>query len=78
MSSYSSYKDLLKRKKEVKLQRTYLWHEISALHQIDEKKGTSYWVQRILTIDPSTAIQTWKLAVRIGSFFSRSSKKTEQ
>ncbi|NBC24008.1 MAG: hypothetical protein GVX78_00140 [Bacteroidetes bacterium] len=72
MRSYSSYKELVRKRKEIQLQKEFLWNEISQLHRSKKHPGNSFWVQKLLSIDPTVVIQGWKLAVKVGRVFKRS------
>ncbi|GEM_PF-1202240 len=76
MKNISSYEDLVRRKKEIQLQKAFLWDEIAHLHQSSEEGGSSYWVQRLLTVDPAVIIQTWNIAVKLGNYFRKSTRKS--
>ncbi len=75
MKGISSYKNLVRRKKEIQLQKTFLWEEIAHLHEHDEERGTSYWVQRLLTIDPAVLIRSWEILVKVSKYFSKSKEQ---
>ncbi|HKK63212.1 MAG TPA: hypothetical protein VJ951_11640 [Bacteroidales bacterium] len=77
MSKYSSYQDIVRRKKEVHLQRKFLWDEISELHKSNSKNQSSFWVRQLLSVDPSVVLQTWKVAVKVGQFFKSKSKNED-
>lgn len=73
MSSISSYADIIRRKKEIELQKEFLWEEISQLHKSDSGQGKSFWVQQLMSIDPAVILQTWKIAVQVRSYFKSDS-----
>lgn len=73
MSSISSYPDIVRRKKEIKLQKKFLWDEISQLHKTESTHGKSYWVQQLMSIDPAVVLQTWKIAVQVRNYFKSDS-----
>ncbi|NBC24921.1 MAG: hypothetical protein GVX78_04820 [Bacteroidetes bacterium] len=62
MERISSYTDIKKRKKEISLQKQYLWDEIAHLHEEEsEQKGL---IKRALNIDPRILIGIWSFASR--------------
>lgn len=73
MSSISSYADIIRRKKEIELQKEFLWEEISQLHKSDSSQAKSYWVQQLMSIDPAIILQTWKIAVQVRNYFKSDS-----
>jgi hypothetical protein len=77
MRKYSSYKDIVQRKKEIHLQRKFLWEEISTLHKTSSDNKSSFWVKQFLAVDPSIILQTWKIAVKVGQYFKSRSGEDE-
>lgn len=73
MSSISTYTDIVRRKKEIELQKKFLWEEISQLHKSDSSQGKSFWVQQLMSIDPAVILQTWKIAVQVRNYFKSDS-----
>lgn len=77
MKKYNSYREIVQRKKEIHLQRKFLWEEISTLHKTSSNTKASFWVKQLLAVDPSVILQTWKIAVKVGQYFKSRSGENE-